>query len=211
MKRAEPSETRAQLLHHGRQLVRRGGLRGLTVRGVCGAAGVNPGSFVYHFGSRERFLVELLEQTYAPLFARIQADFVRQQAPIDRLRAMLIDLAQFVVETGPVLSQFVMDAFAGERAAAGFLRGLGVRHPQLLLRCVAEAQQAGELEQADPAHQLLFLMSSIGMPAIVRGMIRGRAVLPDLIQLAFARFASDPAAIEQRLEWALRGLRPKES
>jgi AcrR family transcriptional regulator len=201
-------DTRALLLEHGRRLARRSGLRGLTVRGLCKAAGVNPGSFVYHFGTRDRYLAELIEQIYAPLFARIQADFAQVGSPLERLRAMLLDLLRFVADSGALLSQFVMDGFAGERAVVAFLRGLGMRHPQLLLRCIVEAQAAGQLQRVPPDHQLMFLMAATGMPAILQGMIAGRAVLPQLIRTAFARYAADPAAVAQRLDWALQGLRP---
>lgn len=203
------ADTRQRLLDQGRRQARRAGLRGLTVRGLCEAAGVNPGSFVYHFGTRDQFIAELIERTYAPLFARIQANFAQDGAPIDRLRAMFVELLRFVVDTRSLLPQFVLDGFAGESAAVAFLRGLGMRHPQLLLRCIGEAQQAGELCRAPPEHQLMFLMSATGMPAIVQGMIAGRAVLPELIHAAFARYAVDPAALVQRLDWALAGLRPE--
>ena len=202
------SDTRALLLEHGLRLARQGGLRRLTVRGVCAAADVNPGSFVYHFRTRDHFVAELIEQVYAPLFTRMQANYSQSGAPLERLRAMLVNLLQFVVALDSVLAQFILDAIAGEAPAMAFMRGVDMRHPQLLLRCIAEAQAAGELRRDAPEHQLLFLMAAIGLPAVLRGLVADRPMLPKIFRDALHRYAVEPQAVEQRLDWALQGLRP---
>ncbi len=203
-------DTRAVLLEHGARIAMRSGLRALTVRGLCHEAGVNPGSFVYHFGSRDKFLGELIELGYAPLFEQIQSEFDHAGTPIARLRRMLLQLAHFLSSRGGLIAHFLVDGFAGEPVVVAFLRSLGMRHPQLLLRCIVQAQAAGEIAPGEPTHVLMFLMSSVGFPVVVQGLIWDKAVLPDLIQDALSRFAADPQYIEQRLEWALQGLRPME-
>src|SRR5882724_6500255 len=64
--------SRERLLKEGLVIARRSGLRAITVRGVAARARANLGSFVYHFGSREAFVAELLERWYAPLMAEMQ-------------------------------------------------------------------------------------------------------------------------------------------
>ena len=61
--------TRQLLLEQGLRLCREKGLRGIKVRELAAAADVNLGSFVHHFGNRERFLDELVELWYAPVFS----------------------------------------------------------------------------------------------------------------------------------------------
>ncbi|HEX8954760.1 MAG TPA: TetR/AcrR family transcriptional regulator, partial [Burkholderiaceae bacterium] len=186
------SDTRGLLLQYGAQIAMRSGLRGLTVRGLCQEAGVNPGSFVYHFGSRNEFLAELIERGYAPLFQQIQSEFAHAGRPIERLRRMLLQLARFLAGRGGMASRILMDGFSGEPVVVEFLRSLGMRHPQLLLRCIVEAQQAGEIAPGEPEHVMMFLMSSVGLPVVLHGLIQDKTVLPDLIHDALSRFAADP-------------------
>lgn len=191
-------------------MAKEAGLRALTVRGLCQRAGVNPGSFAYHFGSRERYLSELLEHWYAPLFQQLQWQQQQQPSALPRLQAILRQLLDFITEHGGLIAHMLLDAAAGEAAAQAFLSTLAPRHPKLLLQSIVDAQQAGELERGDPLHQALFLMSALGLPALAQHIIAGKPLLPDLIQQAFNTYAIDPRHIEQRLQWALRGLRPLE-
>ena len=62
MQKKPSNETRQLLLDQGLLLVASKGLRGLTVRELAARSGVNLGSFVYHFGQRERFIAELVER-----------------------------------------------------------------------------------------------------------------------------------------------------
>ena len=73
--------TRLLLLEQGLRLCREKGLRGIKVRELAAAAGVNLGSFVYHFGNRERFLDELVELWYAPMLATISQATQAQDHP----------------------------------------------------------------------------------------------------------------------------------
>jgi hypothetical protein len=87
-----------------------------------------------------------------------------------------------------------------------FIRNLAPRHPQLLLQCLSEAQQAGQLCQAPPLHQLMFLMSALGFPVLLQQLSSGKHILPDLLQQGLASYALEPVHLQQRLHWALKGL-----
>jgi AcrR family transcriptional regulator len=200
------SSTRQWLLDVGTRMAREGGLRGLTVRGLAARAGVNPGSFVYHFGSREAFLSELIETWYQPLFAELQWRQVEGESPLARLRAMLLHLVSFMVEHRAFVANLLQDVAAGEQAAMVFVRSLEVRHPLLLLQVIQEAQTAGELVRAEPVHQMIFLMASLGAPVLVSQMLAGIPGLPEDWVRVESALAVERAAIEQRLDWALKGL-----
>lgn len=73
--------TRQKLLDTGLAIATDKGLRGLTVRELAAAAGVNLGSFVYHFGNRDAFIDELVELWYAPLFDELKAVAARGAYP----------------------------------------------------------------------------------------------------------------------------------
>ncbi len=209
---SEPAShpTRSLLLQHGLQLMRQHGLRQLTVRGLCQQAGVNPGSFVYHFGSRQQFAAELLECWYVPLYQQLQAVQQQEGAALSRLSAMLLQLMDFLREQRGLISQLLLDAGSGEAAVLAFIRNLAPRHPQLLLQCLQEAQQAGQIGQAPPMHQLMFLMSALGFPVLLQQMSSGKTLLPDMLQQALASYALEPAHLKQRLHWALKGLSSQE-
>jgi TetR/AcrR family transcriptional repressor of nem operon len=206
----QTSITQQQLFERGLVIVNEKGLRGLSIRGLCQQTGINTGSFVYHFGNRERFVGELLERWYAPLLQQVQMEFDADSPPEVRLQAMLRQLLTYLSVNGKMLAQLLLDAAAGEAAAISFLKAMSLRHPPMLMQCIVEAQQAKTLVTADPAHQMLFLMSSLGMPIIAQHVMGGKDVLPDIIRNALAIYAIDTNHIEQRLQWALKGLSPRE-
>ncbi len=211
MEKPSPSATRQQLLDHGLSIAKEKGLRGLTVRGLCQSAGVNTGSFVYHFGNREKFTAELLEHWYAPLFLQVQLEFDQDIAPIIRLKAMLGQLVGYVSTHGELISQMLLDASAGENAVLAFMKSMEPRHPRLILQCIAEAQKSKALVRADPKHQMMFIMSTLAVPVLMQHSLGGKEILPDLIRDVLATYAINPQHIEQRLQWALRGLSPLET
>lgn len=203
--------TRERLLRSGLQLARRGGLRALTVRGVAARARVNLGSFVYHFGSRDAFVAELIERWYAPLLAQLEVTAHEAAAPRERLRRLVLQVVDWVVANREFLSQLVLDACAGERAAQRFLRSLGARHPSLVLQAIHDAQCARELRAEEPLHVLLFVVSALGVPVLLAHGLGRRGVLPPEFARALQSFALDHARIGRRLDWVLRGLAPEEA
>ena len=198
--------TRQHLLDSGTRLARQGGLRALTVRGVCEAAGANPGTFVYHFGTRDAFIAELIERWYAPLMSSLTATVDRGGSPRARLRGLVLQLATWAAANSRFITTLVLDAAAKEPAAQQFLRSLAGRHPPLILRVLREGQQAGELRAADPLHQLLFLMSAMALPILLTDRMADSGLAPRVLAATLRRFARDRQSIEQRLDWALAGL-----
>ncbi len=211
---ATPTTTRERLLRAGLALARQKGLRATTVRAVAAEAGANLGSFVYHFGSREAFLQELIERLYAPLFERLQLDAAGAGSALVRLRSVLLQLVGWLVEQRAFLAHLLLDAGAGETAARAFLQSLDRRHPAIILALITEAQQAGDLRRDDPLHQMLFLMTTLAAPVLLFQLVGQRAMAPATLAQALARFTVEPALVEMRLDWSLQGLapdRPKET
>lgn len=201
------NKTRARILACGRRIVARSGLRGMTVRGVAAQAKVNLGTFVYHFGTREEFVTELMESWYAPIYAQLltlSAD--EQSPPLQRIRRFLLRLAAFMAENRGFVRHTMIDAAGGELAAVRFVKSLLERHPLLLFRLIQEAQQAGDLPQGDPMQLGIFLFGATLFPSIWIGVLLPDALVsgdaPPWVRTSL--FA--PAEIEQRFEWALHGL-----
>jgi AcrR family transcriptional regulator len=205
---AQAAASRERLLKEGLAIARKSGLRAVTVRGVAARARVNLGSFVYHFGSREVFVAELLERWYAPLLAGMQLAVATEGSPLDRLRAMLLQFVGWVRANHAFIAHVVMDAAAGEAAARRFVGSIEQRHPALLLQAIVVAQKAGQIRRENPLHVLLFLMSTLALPIVLfHGVGVGRLFPRDFAQ-ALGPLAGDADAVEQRLGWALKGLAP---
>ena len=130
--------TQQRLLATGFEIARRQGLRALTVRGLAQQAGVNPGSFVYHFGTREHFIEVLIERWYGPLFEQMQLNAREGGSPRARLGALIAHLLDSVLEQGDFVGQLFMDAAAGAPAVRRVVTSLGERHIRLLLDVVAD-------------------------------------------------------------------------
>ena len=196
------------LLQQGIMIAENKGLRGLTVREVATNAGVNLGSFVYHFKTREHFVEELVELWYTPIFQqlRITSEAESHHSALMRLHATSVQLVQLIHQNAQFINHLIADAIAGEKAAQAFLLTLPERHPKLLIQLIKEAQAEGSLVQEAPIHQLLFIMTSTGLPLVLAGgPLQHQDWLPAESK-ALARLMSDPQNAQFRLEWALKGI-----
>ena len=209
MARTADLPTRDRLLAAGQALARRQGLRALTVRAVAARAQVNLGSFVYHFGNRDAFVGELIERWYAPLFSQLQLDADPGAPALPALRAALLHLVDWLAGNRAFVAQLLLDAAAGEPAAQQFVRTVDARHPVLLHAMVQRAQAAGALQQGDPWHQLMFLMSTLALPMLLLQMASSRPAAAPALLKTLGALAADPQAVRQRLDWALAGLAPR--
>ncbi len=191
-----------------RSAARRGGqgCDRITVRGVCQQAGANLGSFVYHFGSREAFVAEVIERWYGPLLEQMSATVDRALPPAERLRELVLQLGDWAAANSRFITHVLMDAASGEAAAQQFVRSLANRHPALILRVVAEAQRARELPRGEPLNVLLFLMGAVALPILLTDRLAEARLAPAELTRTLVRFAREREHRVQRLDWALRGL-----
>ncbi len=202
--------TRAALLEHGLRIAKEKGLRGVGVRGVARAAGVNAGSFVYHFGGRDEFLTELVQGWYEPFAEKLEALAAEPGGTTyARLEKVLIAQARLIASESALIAHLVMDAAAGEPAARSFLLEVPARHPKLIIGLIQRAQRDGELIAGHPAHLGQFLIGSVWYPMlVVDGLLRDRDWIPAGLDELIA-LVRDPDAAVERLGWALAGLRAR--
>jgi len=199
-------DARERLLQAGLALATERGLKAMTVRAVAEHAQANLGSFVYHFGTREAFVEELVERWYAPMFQRLQLTASESGDALLALRQTVLQVVRWVVEHRAFLAHLVQAASGGEAGAQRFMRTIDRRHPALLLALVVRAQQAGQLQRTEPLHQLMFLMSTLAVPVLVFHLLGRQPFVPRELLAALTAFSTDAAHVEQRLDWALRGL-----
>jgi hypothetical protein len=121
---------------------------------------------------------------------------------------LLLQFVDWVRTNSSFIAHIVMDAASGEAAARRFVASLEQRHPALLLQAIGAAQAAGELRRDNPLHVLLFLMSTLALPAVLFHGVGVGQLFPREFANALGPLTIERAAIEQRLGWALRGLAP---
>ena len=206
---AQKPATRDLLLHAGRKILEARGIQGLTVRAVATEAGANLGSFVYHFGTRDAFIEQLIERWYAPLMSRMTMVVDGGGLPVDRLRRAILQLVDFVIEHDVFTGRIFAAALTGDVHARRFLGSMAGRHPRLLLQLIVDAQREGELVDEDPLQVACFLMSSVALPRLLASGWQGPPLFGKTLAAALSRVAQDRDRIVQRLNWALSGLKPQ--
>jgi TetR/AcrR family transcriptional regulator, cholesterol catabolism regulator len=80
---------RHQLVRASARLFREKGYDGTSVRDIAQAAGMQSGSWVYHFPTKQDILVAVMEQGLADALARIEAIAERDQPPRRKFEALV--------------------------------------------------------------------------------------------------------------------------
>lgn len=164
---AHTDAVRAELLRAARELFSARDFAAVSVRDIARAAHVNPAMVHYHFGDKQGLYRAMLEETLAPLFARIQEAFARQDAA---LAAPIPEILQKVMTTmarNPWVPRLLVrevltdggrfrDVFVREFAP----RGVG-RLPALLERERAQRRLRADF---DPTLGALSLVSLVLFP-----------------------------------------------
>ena len=88
--KASEDERKEQLLAAARQVAVTEGLDRLTIRRVAGAAGLSHGLVHFHFDSKERLLLALLDRLLEQTSAfEVGPDIATKDSPLQRLHALL--------------------------------------------------------------------------------------------------------------------------
>lgn len=163
MKTLSPLGTKARLLQAGRQVFVQHGLKNATVREICDLAGANVAAVSYHFGSKEKLYMSILENHLleGSRLYPLDQGITPLSSPEDRLRAYIHGFLQQTLGDGDPDSE---------------------RLGKLLIQEIIEPSQFfGDLfeKHCRPKHE--FLHSIV------------RALLPGLDDLSVARCASSIA------------------
>jgi AcrR family transcriptional regulator len=195
------------LLASGRVLYPKLGAAGLSVRAVAEHAGVTPGLFHYHFGSKDAFLRQLLQQAYEEVFGTLSAEAAQPGPPLRRLRQALVVVGRFAREHGALVSRIWADAGQGESVAREFLRANAPRHVGLLLSLFEEAERAGEIPVQPPLQRMTFVMGAVVAPVLVGQRLREMGVAPAPLRPLIEPQVLSDAAIAARADLAIAALR----
>ena len=194
------------LLDAGRELLPRLGCGGVSVRALAEHAGVAPGMFHYHFGSKEQFLRALLDGWYQQMYGPLAREAALEGPPLDRLRAALTLLARFARAHRPLLTRLWADAVDGHAVARDFFRRSAPRHVGVLIALLGEGQAQGALRPLPPLTALSFVLGAVALPTIFAAGLVDAGFAPPGGAAAFEQQVMSDAAIDARIDLALAAL-----
>jgi AcrR family transcriptional regulator len=196
------------LLDAGLDLLPATGCRGLSARMLAEHAGVNLGMFHYHFRSKDNFIRALLDRMYEQMFSVLVIKAAESRSALANLRNALQVLASFACRNQKVLLRIVADAMGGEALALEFLHANVPRHVGVLAGLIADAQRAGHIVEIPLPQALAFIGGSVLAPVLLGGAVLEQGRLAKASGRSLEREVLSERALQQRIEFALRGLKP---
>lgn len=194
------------LIATARELLPETGCRGFSIRQLTDRAGVNLGMFHYHFKTREQFLSQVLHDVYQEMFATLSFQAHVDRPPLENLRAALTVLGHFARDNRQLMRRLMADAMSDDATALEFFRRHFPLHLAVLAELVVAGQKAGQLQKLPRLQAITFLAGAVAMPNILAAMFTAQGGLPQEALDHLTQDVLSNAAIEQRVEMALRGL-----
>lgn len=157
---------REDILNAGLKLMFRAGYQGATVRDICEAAGAPHGSFTNHFRSKEAFAREVLDRYFENLKGYVrQALEDKSLKPRQRLQRYLEIISGLLAgdkwNRGCLIGDFSLETSTQSKLLRQRLEAIFKEWRAPFAACIAEAQNAGEIDTAfDPVDLAEFLLSS---------------------------------------------------
>ncbi|MBS0582066.1 MAG: TetR family transcriptional regulator C-terminal domain-containing protein [Proteobacteria bacterium] len=194
---ARPS-LREKILDAGLRVMFRHGYNGAGVRDICAAAKAPQGSFTNHFRSKEAFALEVLDRYFAyvqTLVAGALGD--PKRSPRQRLRRYLdvisAKLAADEFLRGCLIADFSLEASPHSEKLRRRLLEIFAEWRKPFAACIAEAQAAGEIDEAFSADELAEFLLASWHGAILRMKVeRSAAPLQRFKRIAFATVFKEP-------------------
>ena len=144
-RRPDEAGRRGQLLRESARLFREKGYDATSVRDIAAATGLQSGSWVYHFKTKQDILAAVMEEGLQQALARIEAIAASQLTPREQFRALLRTHLDTLLGPGqdfiPVL---LYDWRSLERPGRERVIALQKRYEQVWDDVIRRLQRAGE-------------------------------------------------------------------
>lgn len=152
-----------KMIAAGIELVKEHGIASFSVRDVVNRAGANLGMFNYHFGTKEKFVLILLNEFYLDFLAKIE----NGQAISPNLESVLFQIAVFSRDSRKIITSILSDVLANDPTVTEFLKNNFSKHFLLLESTLEKHLRAKRLTAANPNHATRFLIGAVGVPNIL--------------------------------------------
>jgi TetR/AcrR family transcriptional regulator, transcriptional repressor for nem operon len=189
---------REDILNAGLEVMFRSGYQGATVRDICAAAGAPHGSFTNHFRSKEAFAQEVLDRFFNRLQGVVRRALEdKSLTPRQRLKRYLDiisgELKDDEWNRGCLIGDFSLQTSSESELLRQRLDAIFQEWRAPFASCIAEAQNAGEIEATfDPMDLAEFLLASWEGAILRMRVERGPAALDRFKNIVFQTVFKEP-------------------
>jgi len=194
------------LIDAGLALLPQTGTRNLSVRQTVEHAGVNLGMFHYHFRTKENFVRAVLERVYEEMFSELVLQVNPDAAPLVNLRNLLTTLGKFARKNRLLMVRLVSETMSGERLPADFLKRNVPRHLKLIAEVLGQAQREGAIVAAPMPALIAYIVGAVAGPLLLGSALEQHGLMQPAALSAMKSHILSEAAMNQRIEFVIRGL-----
>jgi AcrR family transcriptional regulator len=151
MVRTEEPAVRRRLVSAAIRLFAEKGYESASVSEIVAAAGVTKGSMYHYFQAKDDLLLEIYHRVLAMQMDRLERLAGGPGTPVDRLRAVAVDVVVTTVEHLDEATVFFLSMHLLEPARYAMVRGERRRYHERFRALVEEGQAAGLLRTDVPA------------------------------------------------------------
>ena len=191
------------MIDAAKEIARKRGLSGLTIREVVSRAGVNLGMFHYYFKTRQRFDQRVLKELYGEFFSELTMISEGEGSAFEQLRASLILMGRFFRDHRRIAVVLLKDCLNGKREVLGLSKKKVPPHAEVLMRLLMRCEKQKSLPSVPAYVAMPLLFGAISLPAFVSEVLEssvGKSWFP-------AEEALSDRAIERRVDVVLSGLK----
>jgi TetR/AcrR family transcriptional repressor of nem operon len=182
---------REDILNAGLKVMLQTGYEGASVRDICAAAGAPHGSFTNHFRSKEAFAEEVLDRYFAHTKGLVKEALDDESlTPRQRLKRYLDIISGVLADDkwnrGCLIGDFSLETSSQSDLLRERLEAIFQEWRAPFAACIAEAQNAGEIDSAfEPLDLAEFLLASWEGAILRMKVERGPAALERFKNIVF--------------------------
>ena len=195
-RRAEDLDRRGRIVRESARLFRAKGYEATSVRDIAAATGLQSGSWVYHFGTKQQILAAVMQQGLGQALERIEAIDREDLPPRERFRALVRTHLDTILGPGqdfiPVLLYDWRSLETGERPRVVALQK---RYEAVWARVISELQASGDWAAPTRVDRLLMFGALNWIAHWYRP--RGRLDVPQLAEECVRFFLRTPGPGER--------------
>ena len=182
---------REDILNAGLKVMLQTGYEGASVRDICAAAGAPHGSFTNHVRSKEAFAEEVLDRYFAHTKGLVKEALDDESlTPRQRLKRYLDIISGVLADDkwnrGCLIGDFSLETSSQSDLLRERLEAIFQEWRAPFAACIAEAQNAGEIDSAfEPLDLAEFLLASWEGAILRMKVERGPAALERFKNIVF--------------------------
>jgi AcrR family transcriptional regulator len=197
------------LIDTAKKIAREQGCSGLRMRDIAEKAGVNLGMFHYHFGSKKRFVRVVLQEMYEEFFNKLTVASQSGKNAHEQLENTLFSMVTFIRDERRLFVAIYKDILNGDPEVLSFVKKNLPRHSGVIRALMIQCQKEGSIIDVPISQVMSFVQGGLQTASLIAGVLEQNSKSHTGVALGeLRRHVLTDKAISQRIEFALKGLRP---